>query len=72
MRNLARINNYYNNIECSEEFTRLCAEARRLGIETPILPDKIGWRKLDKINIKLRNQIAATTPPATSEPGAEE
>lgn len=39
-----RIKNYYNNIECAAEFESLCEEAKQLGVETPILPDKKGKR----------------------------
>lgn len=64
MRNLARINNYYNNIEAAKEYVSVVKQCEAMGIKTPILPNEIGWRKLDSIIADLKEKIAAATTPA--------
>lgn len=61
MRNFARINNYYNNLEAAKEYASIVEQCKTLGIETPILPNEIGWRKLDLIIASLKEKIAAAT-----------
>lgn len=60
MRNFARINNYYNNIEAAKEYAATVRLAEALGIEPPILPNKVGWRQLDKVIADLKAKIEAT------------
>lgn len=65
MKNFARINNHYNNIEAAKEYAATVRQAEALGIKTPILPDRVGWRKLDKITDDLKAKIAAAQQPAS-------
>ena len=58
MRNIARINNYYNNIESWNDWRRISENARGLGfghlVEKNKPPDDAKWRTVDKCIAALR------------------
>lgn len=58
MRNLARINNYYNNIESLKDWHALAGAARESGRTVADLPKACGWRKRDKAYNELRRELA--------------
>lgn len=64
MRNFARINNYWNNIESRKDYRKQIARAREFSLTdlvqaglTDEAIDSTSWRKLDKLTAKLREEI---------------
>ena len=67
MRNISRINNYYNRIEALKDWKKLAAECTRAGHEdlvkqfTP--PDGSGWKTIDYRIGRLRKAVAEREKP---------
>lgn len=65
MRNLSRINNYYNNQWARAHWAAEVKRAQRLGLarlldeHAGIDPERMTWRKLDKHLGRLRERIGA-------------
>jgi hypothetical protein len=70
MRNLARIQNYYNRLAAWDDWRKLEQVALAAGqadlVERYQPPEDAGWRKIDKAIAALRQALAATTPPAAA------
>jgi len=61
MRNFARINNYYNNIEAKKDWQKIKKYAEDLGLFDIVkkyeIDDSWGWRKIDKSIKMIRDVI---------------
>jgi len=56
MRNIARINNYYNRLQAWRDWEALANKAKETGVDVAkYAPQQdAGWRKIDKAIGKLR------------------
>lgn len=59
MRNLARINNYYNTIEARRDWQRIAATADPYIAALFAPPADAGWRTIDKCIANLREAMQA-------------
>lgn len=61
IRNFSRINNYYNRLEATNDWLKLCQEVIAAGYSELTVknapPEGAGWRKIDKCIAKLRKEF---------------